>query len=242
VRLGPIQRLRSNAIGLARRIVGGPGSDWTMDRALARIAKRVQIRTVIDVGASDGNWFRRVRRHLPGARGLLIEAQAGPHEPGLIALRAIDPMVDYVLAAAGDHEGEVHFDASDPFGGAAAREPFSSGDIVIPMTSIDVEVERRSLAGPFLIKLDTHGFEPAILDGAAITLKETVVVIVEAYNFELRPGVQRFHEMCSLLEGSGFRCADLADPMRRPKDGLLWQMDLVFIRADRPEFRDARYG
>src|SRR5512143_2473046 len=106
-RLSPVSRLRSNAIGLVRRIVGGPGSDWTMDRALARIAKGPPIRTVIDVGASDGIWFRRARRHLPGVRGLLIEAQAGPHAAGLAALRAADPMVDYVLAAAGDREGET---------------------------------------------------------------------------------------------------------------------------------------
>jgi hypothetical protein len=34
----------------------------------------------------------------------------------------------------------------------------------------------------------------------------------------------------------GFRCIDLVDPMHRPHDDSLWQMDLVFARKDRPEF------
>ena len=227
---------------MARRAIGGPGMDWTMERALGRVARGPRIRTIIDVGASSGIWFRKARRHFPGARGLLIEAQAGPHRAALEALRAADPLVDFVLAAAGDREGEIHFDASDPFGGAADLHPFDQDDVVVPMTSIDAEVGRRSLAGPFLIKLDTHGFEAEILDGASTTLTETAIVIVEAYNFELRPGVMRFHELCALMQAKGFRCIDLADPMRRPKDRVLWQMDLVFAPAARPEFGDVAYG
>jgi FkbM family methyltransferase len=213
-----------------------------MDRALRRIAKRHDIATVIDVGASSGLWFAKARRHLPHARGLLIEALADPHEPGLRALKAHDPLVEYVIAAAGDHEGEVHFDAKDPFGGAASYEPFEVGDIVVPMTTIDSEVDSRRLPGPFLIKLDTHGFEAEILLGAGATLGSTVALVIEAYNFDLRPGSFRFADLCSFLEPRGFRSIDLADPMRRPTDDVLWQMDLVFAQANRPEFHDVTYA
>ena len=109
------------------------------------------------------------------------------------------------------------------------------------MTSIDAEVARRSLAGPFLIKLDTHGFEREILEGAAKTLEGTAAVIVEAYNFELRPGVMRFHELCAFMESRGFRTVDLADPMRRPRDDILWQMDLVFAAADLSDLADREF-
>jgi FkbM family methyltransferase len=212
-----------------------------MERALERAAGRHRINTVIDVGASNGSWFNLARRAFPGVRGLLIEAQANPHEPALRALHLKDPTIDYVIAAAGDREGAIHFDASEPFSGAANREPFARNDVVVQMTSIDAEVTRRGLKGPFLIKLDTHGFESQILDGAAITLTDTAALIIEAYNFELRPGVLRFHELCSLLDARGFRCIDVADPMRRPGDGVLWQMDLVFARHDQTEFATDGY-
>ncbi len=55
--------------------------------------------------------------------------------------------------------------------------------------------------------------------------------MVEAYNFTLRDGALRFHELCAHLDRLGFRSVDLADPMWRPADGILWQMDLVFCPA-----------
>jgi hypothetical protein len=109
------------------------------------------------------------------------------------------------------------------------------------MTTIDYEVQSRQLEGPYLVKLDTHGFEPEILDGASSTLQQTATLIVEAYNFELRPGVLRFYELCALLAGRGFRPIDLIDPMRRPKDGAFWQVDIVFARSDLPLFEDRTY-
>jgi FkbM family methyltransferase len=233
---------RSAAVKGVRALVGGPGSDWTMDRALRRIARRHEIATIIDVGASSGIWMAVARRHMPRARALLIEALADPHEAGLHALCLRDPLVDYVIAAAGDHEGTVHFDATDPFGGAASHEAYGNGDITVPMTTIDAEVGRRALHGPFLIKLDTHGFEAEVLSGAEATLQESAALVIEAYNFEIRPRVMRFGELIAFLESRGFRCIDLADPMRRPKDGVLWQMDLVFARDNRPEFSNPSYS
>jgi FkbM family methyltransferase len=213
----------------------------TMEGALRRLSGRHEVRTVIDVGASNGRWSELARPFFPGARFLLVEAQAAPHEPGLRALRQRWPGMDYVLAAAGDREGEVHFDAGDPLGGAASPEPFPENDVVVPMTTVDAEVARRGLGGPFLLKLDTHGFEVPILEGASRTLREASLVVVEAYNFELRPGCLRFGQMCDHLERRGLRCIDLVDVMRRPADGALWQMDLFFAPRSRPEFAVSLY-
>ncbi len=94
----------------------------------------------------------------------------------------------------------------------------------------------RQLSGPFLLKLDTHGFEVPIFEGAGATLANTVAIIVETYNFKIGAEGLLFHEMCAWLQPRGFRCIDVVDVMRRPGDDLLWQMDLVFVRSDWPEF------
>ena len=86
------------------------------------------------------------------------------------------------------------------------------------------------------MKLDTHGFEVPILEGAVRTLAETEVILIECYTFRIAPACLTFAEMCRYLGERGFRCIDLGDPLYRPHDDALWQMDLVFVRKDRPEF------
>ena len=151
------------------------------------------------------------------------------------------PNAQYVLAAAGARAGEIYFEALDEFGGQASSVPPGNSAIRIPMVAVDDEVAARSLPGPFLLKLDTHGFEAPILEGAARTLRHTEVIIVECYNFRLSPESLTFDEMCRHLGERGFRCIDLFDPLHRPRDDAFWQMDLVFMRRDRPEFAYTKY-
>lgn len=214
----------------------------TMQAALRRAAAHHSISTVIDVGASDGRWSDVAQHFFPDAAYLLIEAQAQAHEAALRARADAQPRMEYILAAAGDRVGTIHFDGSDPFGGVASEQAFSVGDVVVRMTTIDTEVGQRNLRGPYLLKLDVHGFEQEILRGASDTLAHTSLLVIEAYNFELRPGSLRFHELCAHLDDLGFRPVDLVDVMRRQRDAVLWQFDLVFARGDREEFGSNAYG
>lgn len=208
----------------------------TMDAALQRLARRVDVRSVVDVGASDGRWALSAMKHFPDARYLLVEAQEAAHGEALRRLALREARVEVALAAAGAREGTAIFDASTPLGGAVRSAVGSGKDVVVPMTTIDAEVERRGLEAPFLVKLDTHGHEVPILEGARRTLRAASLLVVEAYNFDIGGGALRFPQMCRYLEERGFRCADLADPMWRPGDEFLWQMDLFFVPGARPEF------
>lgn len=196
------------------------------------------IASIIDVGASDGRWTCDCLTYFPNARYLLIEALA-VHEPKLQALQNAFPNVEYVIAAAGDHEGQAHFfQTADPFGGVTSHEAFNQFDIAVPSTTLDIQVAQHRLPPPYCIKLDTHGFEVPILEGATQTLRETELIVVEVYNFDFpraEPNL-RFHQMCAYMESKGFRCSDLVDPIYRAKDYLLWQMDLFFVPSTRAEF------
>jgi hypothetical protein len=146
-----------------------------------------------------------------------------------------------VLAAAGEKAGHIYFDAADPFSGQASSTRTSTANVRLPVTTVDQELNVRKLGGPYLLKFDTHGFELPILQGAANTLAETEVIVMECYNFRIAPECLTFDEMCRHLAGLGFRCVDLVDPMHRPYDDAFWQMDLVFVRRTRPEFSYLEY-
>jgi FkbM family methyltransferase len=215
-------------------------SRLTLKNALRRWRHK-EIASVIDVGASDGRWSRQAMQCFPHAKYLLIEAQAEPHAEALREFEERHANVDVVLAAAGDREGEIHFDASSPLGGQASETPFAENSIAVPMVTIDSAVRARGLKPPYLLKLDTHGFEQPIFEGAAETLRQANLVIVEAYNFRLSAGCLKFHELCGYLEAKGFRCLDLFDVMHRPGDGALWQFDLAFAPAGAPEFESNEF-
>ncbi len=208
---------------------------FRMDSALARAARRTPgIAGIIDIGASDGRWSKLAMRHFPAAKYLLIEGQ-NEHEAALQAFAASRANVTFRIAAAGNREGQINFRSGKLFGGAASLTPFSGDNREVPMITIDKAVIEARMKGPFLIKLDTHGFETEILDGASEVLEETVVIVVETYNFANNKRL-RFFEMCEFLEQRGFRSADICDVVLRPYDELLWQMDLVFLRAEHPAF------
>ena len=224
---------------LTRRFVrrGAP----TLYGALARLRRRAMpVGTVIDVGASDGSWSEACLRYFPAARYFLVEAQSA-HEPKLQRFRRAHPNSDYLISAAGDTVGTIHFDDSGLFGGIASKEA-KPGLTTVPMTTIDEQVRSRRLAPPFLLKLDTHGFELPIFEGARETLAQTVLIVVETYNFQIERESLRFPDMCDYLERIGFRCVDLSDPLYRPGDGALWQFDLYFMPKDHPIFRTNTYA
>ncbi len=223
-----------------QRIPSGTERNWdlslTMDGALFRCKQRgLPVNTVIDVGASDGRWSRNTMRYLPDAEYLLVEAQPG-HEENLMKFKAQNANADYALAAAGPSDGKIYFEASDLFGGLASTTPFEENCIEVPVISLDEEVERRRLQGPFLLKLDTHGFEVPILEGATRILSQAELVIIETYNYQLTEDSLRHYQMCEYMAQRGFSTIEMVDFKLRKHDYSFWQMDTFFIPSSREEF------
>ena len=211
------------------------------DQALARIVRRgLSLNAVIDVGASNGSWSRVCMQHFPKAEYLLVEAQAC-HQPELEAFCAHHPNTRYIMAAAGNRDGECFFDDSDPFGGLASNEATTACVTRLPMVSLDTVVVRGGIAGPYLLKLDTHGFELPIIEGAEQLLRDTELAVIETYLFRLNETALLFHEFCAQMDRRGFQVADFSEPLWREHDGALWQWDLFFVKKSNPVFRHARF-
>src|SRR6516164_124386 len=93
-----------------------------------------------------------------------------------------------------------------------------------------------SLPGPYLIKLDTHGYEVPILCGATETLRNTNLLVIETYNFRFIESSLLFHEIIAYMRERGFGVIDMSEPHWRVLDFAFWQIDLFFVRLNRPEF------
>lgn len=205
----------------------------------------IAVETFIDVGASNGCWSQNASTVYGGAQFLMVEALE-ERRADLERFVATDPQrrFRYVLAAAGEAPGETTFRVSgdlDGSGLASESDANGSGVRKVPVITVDGEIQRSGLKGPYCLKLDTHGFEVPILKGATNVLASCSLVIIEAYNFKLGPYGVLFWQLCELMDRHGFRVLDLADVMIRPHDGLFWQCDLFFARKDCPNFKHGNY-
>lgn len=186
--------------------------------------------TVIDIGAAEGKWTLMTMEVWPNANYLMFE----PLEERKKILQELGQKhknIYLVLKAAGQTHDEIDFYVTSDLDGSGIAENQAMGATKrkIRISSIDDEVAKLGLKGPFIIKLDTHGYELPIIDGSKKTLKETELLIIECYGFKIAPSSLLFWEMCNYLLTIGFRLVDIVDISLRPKDGTFWQCDAFFI-------------
>lgn len=203
------------------------------------INKNIKINSVIDVGSSDGRWSIKLSKYLKNLNYFLIDANKF-HLSKLNRLKKRG--FNFLISAVGDYNGHIYFDGRDNFGGLAMHNKKHHTNILVPVITIDKLVKDNKILPPYLIKLDTHGFEGQILNGAIRTLKKTNLLVIECYNFDIAKKSLRFYELCKKLEKLGFRCIDLFDPVYRDKDGCFWQFDLVFAKSANSFFKNNNYN
>lgn len=214
---------------------------WSMRATLSRIRSlSCKPQTVIDIGAAEGRWAQMAAEVFPESALLLIEP-LDERRPVLDAFCGDHRNSVLVSAVAGAVDGSVPFNVSADLDGSGVYDATTGSSRVVPMVRLDTAVSHHNLPGPYLIKFDTHGYEQAILEGAAGLLEETVCIVMECYTFKVSPSAILFWEMCGVLDKAGFRVADVADPWPRTHDGLLWQLDLVWLRKDHPSFSHEQY-
>jgi FkbM family methyltransferase len=214
--------------------------ELSMEGLIYRLSKRqTEINSIIDIGASNGQWTDLCLNYLSNKRYHLIEANTF-HQNDLQAFIKGKSNITFTIAAAGRNIGEIYFDDKDPYGGLAI-ETETSSTVKVKQTTIDNEILLNNLRPPFLIKLDTHGYEIPILEGAENSFNKISALIIEVYNFQIAENSLKFYEMCNFFEKKGFYPIDIADCYLRPFDNSFWQMDLLFIRKDSVEFKYNKY-
>ncbi len=210
--------------------------------ALHRISSRgVKVQTVIDVGASDGRWTVQTRDYFPDADYLLIEANPH-HQPALEEFSRSHPRTQYKIAAASNQKGKISFNGDDPFGGKAEPDNCANPLVVDAVRLDDLVEPNAGLRPPYMLKLDTHGYELPILEGSKNILANASLVVIETYGFQIASDSLLFDEMVSYMRTKGFGVVDMSDPLWRPGDRCFWQVDLYFEPLSVPLFQNNAYA
>lgn len=216
--------------------------------AMTRISTRnLGIRSFLNLGSGAGDDIGFYLRYWPEMASLMVEMDPRFVE-SFQSLQAEFPRLNYVTCAVGPQDGYGYFSKSNSVGGVlnitADRTEVPRGASAVRVATVDALVSEYKLEPPYFLKFDTHGVEVDILAGAGETLRDTALIIMEAYNFRLDFTGGRnltFDEMIPHMRSLGFRCVDFIDPLYRPKNQVLWQAHLAFQRDDHPIWKSNSY-
>jgi FkbM family methyltransferase len=193
-------------------------------------------RTVVDVGAAFGEFSRQCFAVFPNAAYLLVEPLE-EYRPNLDRLKADIPHASVVWAAAAGHEGmrdiNVH---RDLVGSSLYMEQEDSAVNGTPRrvrtVSLDDVVGSHRLEPPYLLKVDVQGAELDVLSGGESVLRHVEWAMLEVSFFEFFKEAGQFEDVFEFMRSRGFVVYDLLEPLYRPLDGALSQVNAVFVRRE----------
>jgi FkbM family methyltransferase len=216
-----------------------PNSDL---RRRINLINHFSINKIFDVGASVGNYALEMRKL--GFNGEIVS-----FEPLSISFQQLlnkskkDKFWQAINVALGDFDGKsiiniaANSDSSSllamlPQHVKSAPESIYKATEEITVNRIDSIFENFYMEGDNLyLKIDTQGFELAVLEGAKNTLGRFTGIQLEMSIVPLYKGAGSYYEMIDYLNKNGFYLFSIENGFYDKLTGRLLQFDAVFFRS-----------
>lgn len=189
-------------------------------------------KTIIDIGAYEGNWTLEIHSLFPMASIMLIEGQENKKKVLLEKMKSL-PNATVCIALLGSEAKEVEFNVYET-ASSVFKEDNQTGAKTekVKLQLLDNLTENTQFGHPDLIKLDTQGYEQEILKGGKQTLANAQAVLIEVSLLGIYKGAPLVDEIISFMKSNGFILYDICSLIRRPYDHALYQSDFLFIKQD----------
>ena len=204
-------------------------------------AANLPIRTVLDIGAKDGDTARIFRRYFPNAIIHCFE----PHPRSFAALTTWatqqEPAVYCHPYALGNSIGAAPLYVSGARLAVASLLPLGAWQqgnpvFMAELTTLPVEVRRLddvaatlTLNDDLLVKIDTEGFDTQVILGGMAVLRRAAACIVEVHLLPRYVAQPTFREIIELLAAADFAYAGTLHQGRKATGGLT-HFDALFIK------------
>ena len=193
---------------------------------------------IIDVGANHGNWTRLALNYFPESHYTLIEPQGYLKEHVQDLLAREDGKIQWIAAGAGDKAGTLHFSISDhDYSSSFAYPPevvaaHGFRQIEVPVVTLNEVTGASSAPFPEMVKIDAEGFDLKVIEGASDLLGKTDIFLLEA--FISTTWENSLENVMATMSRKGYHLIDFTDLNRSPKYGVLWGLEVAFLRNGSP--------
>jgi FkbM family methyltransferase len=209
--------------------------------ALPAFLERFGIDTVLDVGANVGQYGSALRAR--GYRGRIVSFEPNPEDYRLLAERAErDRSWEAAGVGLGAEDGFAELNVSGfsvfssmlkttEFVETVDRRSRAERTVRVPVTTVDaVWAERVRPGARVLLKIDTQGYERAVLAGAPRALEQVVGVQIELSLRGLYAGQPAIDEILGLLRERDFAAYAFVPGFVDPGTEELLEVDGLFFR------------
>jgi FkbM family methyltransferase len=205
-----------------------------------RLIERFGVAAVIDVGGNRGQYGSRLRA--AGYAGPLYSFEPQPDPfAALAAGAAADPLWHVANVGLGAAAGTVEMNVADgddcssiletsPALRSSLPEATAVDRIEIPLHRLDDSM--AGVQGPFLLKIDTQGYEHAVLDGAADVLARTHVIDIEMALSRNYEGGSSIYDLMPRLHSLGFQALSVEPGFMDRATEQVLDADVLLVRAD----------
>lgn len=202
----------------------------------SRIPFGEEFATVLDVGASRGQFAIFAQENFPGAAITCFEPQPGPARDLRLLLGEKVKLVDSAL---GPQPGTATMNVSAQDDSSSlltigrrqvVEFPGTHSDhtIEVPVTTLDDAID-LPIERPCLLKIDVQGYELDVLRGGVYVLRQVDVALVECSFVELYEGQALADEVIRFMLDLGFHLAGVHE-IGYSASGSAIQGDFLFRR------------
>jgi FkbM family methyltransferase len=211
-----------------------------MELGLAALARRgLQPKTILDVGAFEGDWSAMARSIWPKSKIIMFEPNAA--KAVIVSKAASIIKAELIRELLGATDGaEVIFNVME-----------SGSSIMNENSPLERVQEKRTLKrldslvgslepGAFL-KIDAQGYELEILKGSERIMPSIEAVLLEVSLIEINKGAPLLADVTAFMKERGFVVCEILEIHRRPLDRALCQVDFLFVRENSFLMTDTRH-
>lgn len=205
-----------------------------------RWLKERNIKTVLDIGANEGQFALLMRELLPQAAICSFEPIPSCYNQLLIKFNNDKNFKGFNFAI-GETDETIEMNINDFTPSSSLLEidelhvknfkhTAHSTKQQIQVKRLDGLSDELSLVKPYMVKIDTQGYEDKVIKGGQKLLAEADVIFIELTYSPLYKGQTLFDDIYNDLVKLGFRYHGNSEELLSPVNGAVLQSDGVFIK------------